>query len=327
MFIEIKEDIFTRSDFKGLNYLIQIITYRQRYSFFLELTYVKDTDFYSKLDFDDQNVIEENYNKWIRESSEPDYFVTETTHNQNDFNLDEAIRFFIQPFSIILENSLNDQHFIKAIFKCYDLHGDVQKHLENGWIQFENAGGCTNAVNFINGKLQSFNNLPKENSVYLRCIILLDSDREYPEMILKQDKQKIKDFLDSNHLTVHILEKREMENYLPEFILLQFEDKYLDLYCNFTNPVQKDFFDLEKGFNKNRSDKNYDQNILDLYKNISNEDWKILKNGIGLAPYNKYFKPEFPRLFNDYRITLDHLQSRCNSSELQEIFDKIINLL
>jgi hypothetical protein len=161
----------------------------------------------------------------------------------------------------------------------------------------------------------------------LRCIILLDSDREYPEMILKQDKQKIKDFLDSNHLTVHILEKREMENYLPEFILLQFEDKYLDLYCNFTNPVQKDFFDLEKGFNKNRSDKNYDQNILDLYKNISNEDWKILKNGIGLAPYNKYFKPEFPRLFNDYRITLDHLQSRCNSSELQEIFDKIINLL
>jgi hypothetical protein len=329
MVVEIKEDIFKSNNFKELNYLIQILTHKQRYALFVEWTLIKDTALYNKLDADDQKEIEENYNRIATEELMPTHFVSFTSAD-NQFNLEEAIRFFIQPVSIILENSLNDQYFVMAIIKHFDASEEVIKHFNNGWIQFENAGGCTNIPNFIDAKLQSFNNLAakysKSKNDYLRCFVIMDSDKCYLGMSLKPDKQKVETYLDEVGVKKHILEKREMENYIPDSILAGFNDVYLNLYLKLTR-VQKDYFDLEKGFNKNRSDKNFDANIRALYRSITDTDWKTLKNGIKCPPYDKQFKSEFPKLFEDKNINKMNLSTRTGSNELQDILNKITSLL
>ena len=153
MIVEIKEDIFKGNDFKGLNYLIQILTYKQRYQLFVDWSIINSTELYQKFDIDDQKEIEESYNKIILEGTlEPKYIISE--NDSSYFDIEEAIRFFNQPVSIILENSLNDQYLLRAIIKYFDNTGEVQRQLDNGWIQFENAGGCGNVENFIKGKFK-----------------------------------------------------------------------------------------------------------------------------------------------------------------------------
>ena len=138
--------------------------------------------------------------------------------------------------------------------------------------------------------------------------------------------QKIQFIADTLKVLNDILEKREMENYIPETVLKNLNDDYINLYIKLT-PIQKDFFDLEKGFNKNRSDKNYDTNIINLYSSVSDSDWKVLRKGITSPPYDKKFKTEFPKLFMDSNVDLKSLQARCGTNELKEILDKIEALL
>lgn len=225
MRIEIKKEVFKERDFKGLNFFLQLCTYRNRYQIFTEI----DNDLinsigFRRLDYDDKLLLEENYNSFITNQtigsdtiSFSDYFVTtEIKEEKEHFTIDEAIRYFIQPLSIILENSKNDAYFINAIFQNYTDDDRIQNYLNNNWIQFENAGGCDNIVNFIEGKKQSFNSLPKtDKSKYLRCFVLMDSDKLHPLEELKENKLKTVTQLNIDNVPMHILEKRSIENYVP----------------------------------------------------------------------------------------------------------------
>lgn len=356
MVVEIKEDVFNGSDFKGLNYLIQILTYKQRYALFVEYTLIRDTELYNKLDEDDKKEIEENFNRIMTEGLDSTHFISENS-SFNLFNIEEAIRFFNQPISIILENSLNDQYFIIAIINHFDSLGEVKRHLDNGWIQFENAGSCTNVENFITGKLQSFNNFSfsygKNNSQYLRCFVLLDSDKEYPTMASKPAYEKLSPFLSINRISNHILEKREMENYMPEEV---FDDiatnpdlrKWVNAYA-YLSDQQKNHLDIYEGFpkkvaahlskkkkkkqRKRKTQHNHifrtirtelDINIQNLYGNVSKINFEILDKGFKLSD----FKTEFPKHFEKHPlIHKKSLSKRAGSNELQDILDKITILL
>ncbi len=360
MVIEIQKDLFEGGDFKGLNYLLQILTYEQRYAVFVEHTVVENTDFYKKLDEEDKELIIADFNNIIDNSATATYSVSSKS-TSSQFNLEEAIRFFIQPISIILENSLNDQYFVTAIIKHFDSSGEVVRHLENGWIQFENAGGCTNIENFISGKLESFNNLVNkygsQKHKYLRCFVLLDSDKEYPSMNYKPVYAKLITFLTTNCISSHILAKREMENYMPDDVFDKIATSrslrmWFDAYRHLSDE-QKDYFDIENGFPKKvlttpkkrekrkqkrgkkgqthnhvqRSKRSeLDANIKTLYSNVSDTNFDILDNGF------KYpdFKTEFSKNFEESQPLLIHkrsLSERAGSTELQEIIDKITSLL
>jgi hypothetical protein len=359
MVVEINKDIFTGNDFKGLNYLIQLLTYKQRYGLFVEKTLIDGTDLYNKLDEDDKKEIEENYNRIITEGSIPDYSVGSVS-TIDQFNLEEAIRFLMQPVSIILENSLNDQYFINALIKHFDKNGDLKKHLANGWMQFENAGGCGNVENFINGKLQSFNNLSqkyeKSNHTYLRCFVLLDSDKTFPTMNEKKAYTALLPFLNANNVKVHILAKRCMENYMPDEVFDVMATtsqlrQWLNVYKNISE-TQKDYLNIETGFSKKipvpLSKKNQKKkrkkrgNIPDTHKmrkiraeldieiqklfdtiSISDTNFEILDKGFKFPD----FKTEFPKNFDRREVYAKNLKKRAGSNELQHILDKITELL
>lgn len=332
MIVEIKKDLFDEAEFKTLNYLIQLLTYKQRYELFIEWSLINETEFYKNLDIDEKLDIEANYNKIISTGEEPRYFVS---NSGTDFNMDEAIRFFNQPVSIVLENSLNDQYFLRAIIKYFDASKEIAKHLECGWIQFENAGGCTNVKNFIEGKLRAFNSLSKGNSHYLRCFVLLDSDKNYPNATIKQEYISLLDFLESNKVTQHILEKRCMENYMPNAVfdsIAAINSELQNWYScyMYLSPEQKDFLNISNGFSKKKSDSTpiklrgeLDQEIQHLYSDVSEPNYDTLNKGFNLAR----FKTEFPKHFEHHQVHKESLNNRCNSNELQEIVDNIMDLL
>ena len=292
MIVEIKEDIFKGNDFKGLNYLIQILTYKQRYQLFVDWSIINSTEMYQKFDIDDQQEIEASYNKIITEGTESKYIISENK-NSCYFNIEEAIRFFIQPVSIILENSLNDQYLLRAIIKYFDSTKEVQRQLDNGWIQFENAGGCGNVENFIKGKLQSFNNYTKNKHIYLRCFVLLDSDKEYPNAPIKTTYNNLLSFLNTHHVINHILEKRCMENYMPEEVFNYIANtpelkKWLAAYVHLSMK-QKDFLNICTGFSKKdqfgistTSRSSLNQGVKKLYSNISQYFSILIKQKIQL---------------------------------------------
>lgn len=333
MRVEIKVDIFHGNEFQKLNYLIGIAFYEYRYELFVDLAVVQDSNLYKRLDKEDQAILEQDFNKFIQESTSPNIVIS--NNDPTHFNIDEAIRYLTQPFSIILENSSSDSYFIKALIKHFDKTNEIGRHLKNGWCQFENAGGATNVINFLSEKLRQFRSLPKDNYLYLRAFVVFDSDKEFPEMPLNQSKQNLTKFLRDNKIGYHCLEKRESENYLPDEAFEEIDDnrEFIESYLRL-KPLQKDHFDLENGFPQ-KNFKHLQQEIQDLFNDVSDEDKAIFRKDdlkrINNSGKNN-FKTDFPRLFLSNKVTGQNLVKRCSHhsndpKELPNLISKISKLL
>lgn len=336
MWINITRDIFEKSDFKGLNFLYQILSFnpstssRPRYNIIVDVENVKNTVNFNKLATIEPNIIsflEDELNYYVTSSDIP-YKVTSTKGELN-YNLEEAIMFLNQPVSIILENNKNDAEFILAIIKNFGKNGDYNKteeHISNAWLQFQNAGGCTNIPNFIEGFLSQFKAIAIKNNRklldYFRGIIIIDSDKEYLSQQIKDEHKallkklellglnvsKLIDedtgkILNDNH-NFHILQKRMMENYLPIEVFREIKKQidrldnqdlkdWLEVYLNLTNKEQFDFLNIPDGFppkdNKFESEirKHVNINILSLYKlETSDINFKKLDKGFNFKGFD-----------------------------------------
>jgi hypothetical protein len=349
MVIEIEKEVFENRDFKGLNFFLQLCTYKDRYRVYTEIdNALLNSKFFKRLDYDDQSSLIEYYDNLIRnQTSTSDVFLSfkykissAVSEIKDVFTIDEAIRYFIQPLSIVLENSKNDAYFINAIFKHFTDNTRIKTYLENNWIQFENAGGCDNIKNFIEGKKQSFNALHKsDKSKYLRCFVLMDSDKLHPIQPLKNNKKSTLRFLVTNSVSRHILRKRSIENYIPIEAIetLKTNSNYtswIEAYKSLEEP-QKDFFSIENGlsdldefqqFKKTKEQINLETN--NLYDKILVEPLSdlTLMTGIKQKGFGK-FKNNFPKLFENKQVTKENLSSRAGNDELERIVQKIVHLL
>jgi hypothetical protein len=349
MVIEIEKEVFENRDFKGLNFFLQLCTYKDRYRVYTEIdNALLNSKFFKRLDYDDQSSLIEYYDNLIRnQTSTSDVFLSfkykissAVSEIKDVFTIDEAIRYFIQPLSIVLENSKNDAYFINAIFKHFTDNTRIKTYLENNWIQFENAGGCDNIKNFIEGKKQSFNILPKsDKSKYLRCFVLMDSDKLHSTQPLKENKEQTLQFLVDNSISRHILEKRSIENYVPIEAIetLKINANYspwVDAYISLSE-TQKDYFSIENGlsdldrnqqFKKAKDQINLETN--NLYDNILIEPLSDCKLMLGLKHqgFGK-FKNNFPELFENNAVTKENLSLRAGNDELERIVQKIVHLL
>ncbi|MDI9882128.1 hypothetical protein [Flectobacillus longus] len=368
MWINITKDVFVNSDFKALNFLFQILSYypsiatKPRYNIVIEIEKVLDTENFKKLASIEPNLssfLEEEYNAYVTSSAIP-YKITSKRGTSN-FNIEEAILFLNQPVSIILENNKNDSEFILAIIKHFgniNNYNKAQEHIDNAWLQFENAGGCGNIPNFMEGFLNRFKALARKNSRnisdYFRGVIILDSDTDFPTQPSKHDTllNKIQKLgIDIN--SIHILKKRAMENYLPieSFEELQKQravsknndlNNWISTYRHLSN-TQKDFLNISDGFppkkdkfNSGNIRKPVDTNILSLFSlRLSDKNFKYLDVGFTYMGFDNFnnlktsgsFKDEFPNLFRKSIITKINLKDRDGIGELQSILDKITALL
>lgn len=330
MVIEIKSDIFTDiGNLRDVNHLITLFSDNRRYGYFCDISEIEGTELYKSLLDIDKLIIEEYFNKHISESTKMDFWI-ESNSTDSSFNLMEAKRYFNQTFIIILENRLNDSYFLNALIENFKKRSKIiKRHLDNGWLDYGNGGGLDNIINEVNAMMRSFENLPKENHKYLRCFVLVDSDKKFPNDTIKQNRVKLFQFLNKISIPYHELEKREMENYLPDEVIETIENNndFIQAYLRL-NDSQKDYFDLEEGFTVNLDSSSAE--IQELYANVSVADFKVLRNNkIQLA---SSFKSEFPKLFSHPKTTQAALKNRVShqandANELETILDKISKLL
>ncbi|MFK7797468.1 MAG: hypothetical protein AB8E82_08435, partial [Aureispira sp.] len=263
--------------------------------------------------------------------AQPDHCIS-TQKKTNHWSIEEAIPFFQQPVSILVENNKNDAYFVRAIIYYFGTN-KVKEHLKNGWIRFENAGGCGNVRNFLKGALTVFEDLGsrynKHVGAYFRGLIVLDSDKEWPTQPDQHTKLKRELSQEDKINNVHVLKKRMIENYMPDEVFGEIlngehqrvahkEKTWIQTYLRLT-PKQKDYIKMEKNKNTTFADS--------LFDSISEADRAILKEGFS---YPK-IKNNLPLLFkHSPQVHKQTLKKRCKSTdinELQTIVDKIIALL
>lgn len=244
--------------------------------------------------------------------------------NESDdcFTVEESYRYLRQPFTLILENSYNDSPFIDSLIKNFPKQsGILKKRKDDGWFQYDMGGGST-IPHILKTKMKSFEgaSFSKEKHKYLRCFVLIDSDKKYPTEELKQEIKNLIRFLNEIGVPYHILEKREMENYLPDEAFSEIADnrEYIDAYLRL-NPVQKDYFDLEKGFERKRFEQ-FNTEIQQLYLDVPIFDKTVFRSS-SLKSFNSKtanFKSDFPLFFLSNKVTKENLLKRCLHHSISE---------
>ena len=244
---------------------------------------------------------------------------------------------------------------MKAIFRLFDQTGELIRRVDEGWIRFENAGGCMNVKNFLKARINSYGDKLK----FLNCYVLLDGDRRYPTDPEPNIKYRnLKKGLAEWKVCYHVLEKRSMENYMPDEAINSFAtaetQAWITAYHTLT-AEQKDYFSIAEGFTKdidkeqkkivrccesllttkdvNRRKKSYVRGYLsadeqNFYGSVSRGNFLHLEKGLKV----KEFKVRFPEKYNDsvliYKTNmLNRTRHQNDPQELEHIADDIRNVI
>lgn len=253
-----------------------------------------------------------------------------------EYTLEEAWHYLSEPVRIILENGVNDAPFLHSLFRCFRQDSKpIIKKIENRLLTFEMGGG-SGIKHTLEGLMAGLNIdcLTKPSHEYLRSFVIIDSDKSYPNEELKQGAVNLINFLEEHKINYHVLEKREMENYLPNDVYDEVASnrEFINAYLRLS-PEQQDYFDLEKGL----PDINFDtlpNEIQALFEDVSLEDKKIFrKNDLKKFTGNKEddFKSNFPELFHSVKVTkaklIEKTKHQSDPQELKAIINKVRELL
>lgn len=339
-----------------LAFLLHIILYKNRYELKLQDGDILTTASFKNMMQSDREAIEHTVAMDIVSSSNSyDCEVKkggEAEEEQKVFSAEEAILYLLQPQSIILENGLNDSHFMNAIFMWFDPSGMLTRYVNEGWIRYENAGGCSNVKNFLRARILQFGGKQK----FLRCYVLLDRDCRYPTDKTSEVKyRKLKEQLDAWKVGYHVLEKRCMENYMPDEAICSMAiatmPEWVNAYMSLS-PEQKDYISIAEGFEKDITKdekktvrvkeklllikdkrlrkKSYVRGYLPkeeqtFYATVSNGNFLHLEKGLGV----KNFKVAFPLKYGDTTVTyranlLSRTSHQRDPQELSHIAQSIL---
>ncbi|OAE93470.1 hypothetical protein LVDJXP189_40003 [Flavobacterium psychrophilum] len=363
MWVEIAKDTFEKSEFKSLNFLFQILSWSPsnempRYNIFVNTERVKSFENFkilSAVENSLKQLLDAEFDNFVNSkpsNTERDYKITYNKSATN-FNIEEAITFFNQPVSIILENNKNDSAFIISVIEHFGKNDGINKsqiHFDNNWLKFENAGGCSNIPNFMEMFLKQFQRLAFKNqrplADYFRGLIIIDSDKEFINQSSKHNSliQSLNDLGISNN-QIHILQKRMMENYMPDEVFTEIKSQlhnnleivnWIDAYLNL-DENKKNYVNIPDGFppkkNKfeaNGNRKNIDDEILTFFGfNLNDINFNKLDKGFNFKGFNNTgeFKNEFPKLFKKQLVNKLSLNVRDGENELEKIVQKINDLL
>ena len=331
-----------------LRFLLHIILYKNRYELKISDEDILYTEGYGQLTQSDREYIEHvvamdivtssnSYDCEVKTGGEAEY-------TQRIFSAEEAIMYLLQPLSVILENGLNDSHFMNVVFRLFDATGVLPRFVENGWIRYENAGGCMNVKNFLKARILQFAGKRK----FLRCFVLLDGDRRYPADVKSDERyKKLRELMDAWHVSYHILEKRSMENYMPDEAMqavagTKFKE-WFNAYNSLT-PGQKDYLSIAKGFetditeedkrkvrkkegllttkDKKIRKKSYVRDLLPhdeqlFYATVSPGNFLHLEKGLKIGNFKEKFPESFGNTAFTYKANL--LQRTCHQNDPQEL--------
>jgi len=314
------KDLFTKID-RCFFYF-----YERRYDFFLDNENILDSEWIKDARPENRDLLMEAFERTVQNSLTNDITISNQNSTQNKtYTFDEALFILDNPVCIFLENAVNDGNFVLGLLNNFKSRGrKCLRFIEAGWLQLKNGGGKNDIINQIQNTLNLYQQRDLDNTEYLRAIVIVDSDKQNPTDVIESNNI-LTEFCNQNKIILHILEKREMENYLPIEILNDIDNINFDRVEALANlnEIQQDFYDLDAGFNGKSKNE-----IDDIFSNLTNEEYNILKTGFSQEIKTK---TEVPQLFLSSRLTRELLNEKCrhqlNSNELLNIIDKIDSLL
>lgn len=261
------------------------------------------------------------------------------------FTLKEFLAYVEKPARIVVENSLNDGHFIAAVLKNFGVKGqfDELRQLDKQQIAFCNSGGKNNIVNYLDSLMEEVQNKSK---FIKRTIVVMDGDCRYKDELDRDNisnREKVIEKCEELGIVCFVLKKRSMENYMPNEVF----DKNRDIFGNdwvgaylSLSDCQKDYYYIAEGFVKdvqpkktkddreNRS--NLNAGVANYYHDVSNKNYLKLLNAPTIQN-GVSFKDAFPKFFIESPfVNKKSLQERCRSTdanELQELANEVQKIL
>lgn len=323
MWIEIKNDVFdSNPNVDELRKLIQDLCYKHRYDFFIDINNIDNEVIFDEFYDDNNAVICQYFDKYITESPKVEVFVS--NNSTSDFTVSEAIKYINKPFQIILENRNNDGFFVDALIREFKGKSKKINTFKNeDWLRYEMAGG-SGLIHYLEAEIKQYNNDLK----FLKCFVLIDSDLEYPQNP-NTKRVFLIEYLENNNIPFHILEKREIENYLPLDIIYSIDnnDEFIKTLIGLDSKFI-DFIDIQNGFQMNME--KLERNKLALFNffsSLSENQFKNLRYGLN----NKFnnFKNEYAKLFivAKQKGLIERTNMQQNTNELICILQKINDLL
>ncbi len=362
MKVLISKDIFDDAkDGRGrleLNFLVYLITIKKCYEMLIDDSDILLSDYVKGMGENDARIFELAFTQNMTSSAKCDCEISKSGENEikrKIFTREEAIVYLLQPLSLLVENNVNDAHFLRALFREYSTQDSLKTAESNNELQFVNAGGCTNVERFLKAQVAHYNGKIK----FLRYWVLLDGDKRYPTDVVSKYDKVVSKLIDWN-VDFHILTKRSMENYMPDDAIAMMRSgankDWINAYMSLSDE-QKDYLNIAGGFyedlstenkamvkKKEKKHSNKDKNKKKvsfvrpflstsqsrLYNNLSPAHFKALERSFQL-PIAGSFKEAFPTYFSNPIVTKRRLENRVskqdNPNELQEIVESIQKLL
>ncbi len=119
------------------------------------------------------------------------------------------------PAYIMVENEISDGRFLTAILRAYGAWDKLEQQFARGWIDWKHAGGTGQMSELVERILQDAAVLPQ------RILVVRDGDRTPTGIERSQETeiQRLNEACTRTGVRLHVLHKRDAENYLPARLL------------------------------------------------------------------------------------------------------------
>ncbi len=215
-----------------------------------------------------------------------------------------ARTFLTTPLEIMVENERNDGPFFRRYLAAVDRDLADKFNLPHPPVRFVHTGGKGEAI----AQLPSKTTMWEAVGLPPRLFGILDSDSRYPGDPGEHTTHALKVFA-QRKVTLHILHKRSIENYLTDSVLQAHESVNPDIadfvaFVTSLSPHQRDHFRMKRGVQPKHAEEK------SLYKGV---DMNTLRRC--QLPHTLGYFLEHPELAPDRR----ELQSRACLNEFEEL--------
>lgn len=214
------------------------------------------------------------------------------------------------PTVLIVENTSTDGEWVKLMIR--KLRPRLMRYLKEPYVALEirQAGGIGEIPKELERTASRYSRARTAQTLPLRVIVMSDSDAELPGHPSSQAR-KVKAVADSLGAAVHILQKRTIENYLPDNSLGAYAARRpdcrsaVDLIVGLVGPA-RDHYPLKTGLK---------QNEIDAAGNMYPAGMPI---GVKMGDFISDFLSEF-----EPHVETHELKKRDGVSELDELLNLI----
>ncbi|MDJ0839052.1 MAG: hypothetical protein QNK37_21215 [Acidobacteriota bacterium] len=200
--------------------------------------------------------------------------VTQTPIRDLELTPAFALKYLSAPFRLVVENAKTDGNFLRLVFK--KLAGKLADKLLNDHLSIEQAGGKGEIIKRLDQLFVDFDAPP-------RLMAMADSDALIPG---QQDSKadQIVNHCQAKNIACHILNKRDVENYVTEPILKIWATEknrmaVLDGFQVLTKD-QRDVYDMKNGF-LHKGNFRILEEQEQLYESLAESVIDALKPGFG----------------------------------------------